>query len=238
MGASLAQGAANMAAHQTGFQRPGFGVYLPRLGGTEQPLPEPHLIKRGDHLDEQHRVADEGPERQAHMDVGHPHQFDQRDKYPHQKDIHHQPGFDPAEQAAERAQGIVVQILVDTPQHQHDGAHVDQRQADQGDTEYGAEKQVALVYQGRDALDKGHLLAYPLGREGHEGKGVGEYEHDERRKPVGDGTQLLLRQMTAQGVTTARTTACLSHLERRGRDQQITLFAGGGIMNVAGVVLV
>ena len=40
-----------------------------------------------------------------------PIQLDQGDEHPDEEDIHHQPGFDPAQQSAEGAQGIAVQIL-------------------------------------------------------------------------------------------------------------------------------
>ena len=76
------------------------------------------------------------------------------------------------------------------------------------------------------------------GRERHEGKGVGEHEHDDGRKAIGDGPALLLRQMTSQGMAAARTTARLPHGQLGGRHQQVTLFAGGRVMGIGWVDVV
>ncbi|MNH12542.1 hypothetical protein D3C79_720870 [compost metagenome] len=140
VGAGLAQGTADMATHQPGLQGTGLGSQIPRLGRAEQPLPQPHSVQGRDHLDQQQGVADEGPKRQPHLDIGHAHQLDQGDKHPYQEDIHHQPGLDPAQQTTEGAQGVAVHLFVEPPQHQHDGADVDQRQADQGQAQHGPEK--------------------------------------------------------------------------------------------------
>ncbi|MNH08190.1 hypothetical protein D3C79_675980 [compost metagenome] len=112
VGIGVAQGAADVAAHQPGLHGTGLGIQLPRLGRAKQPLPQPHPIQRRDHLDEQQGVANEGPERQPHLDIRHAHQLDQGDEHPDQEDIHHQPGLDPAQQAAEGAQGIAVHLFI------------------------------------------------------------------------------------------------------------------------------
>ena len=178
MGIAVIERAADVATHQPARQGTGLGIQFPHFGRAEQPLPQPHPVQGRDHLDQQHRVAHEGPEREPHLDVRHAHQLDQGDEHPDEEDIHHQPGLDPAQQSAEGAQGIAVQILVEPPQHQHDGADIDQWQADQGQAQHGPQKQIALIHQGGDALQEGHLLPHSLGREGHEGEGVGEHEHN------------------------------------------------------------